>query len=70
MMTQLKNDYAKGHQTFPDTVKKSQALVTTWEGKKVPVHGANGRLMFSNAVKENYGKGDVAGAGGAQESGG
>ena len=70
MITQLRNDYAKGQQTYPEMVQKSQALLTAWEGEKYPLHGSNEGLSFSNVVNENNDDRGDSGDTDAQASGG
>ena len=66
MITQLQNNYAKGQQTYPATVQKSQALLTAWEEGKAPVHRSNKGLSFANVVNNDNGDGGDAGDGDAQ----
>ena len=70
IMTQIRKNYAMGEKTYPEKVKKSQALLMAWEGEKAPTRGSNKGLSFSNFMNNNGGDGDAAGNGGAQESGG
>ena len=69
-MKKLKNYYSKGQHNYPPTVKKAQAMLTAWEGDKLPVHGSNEGLAFNNVVNDNNGNGDAAGDSGTHESGG
>ena len=70
MMTQLHNDYAKGHKTYPDTAQKAQALLKEGEGKKSPIHGSNEGIIFSNVVNNKNGNRGAASNGDTQASGG
>ena len=69
-MTQIRNDYAKGHQTYPETVQKDQAVLMAWEGEKYPVHRPNGGLSFSNVVNNYSDNRGASGDGDTQVSGG
>ena len=70
MMTQIRNDYAKGEQTYPVRVQKAQALLTAWEGGKAPLHGSNKGIRFSNAVNNNDGNRGAVNGGDTHTSGG
>ena len=70
MITHLRNDYEKGQQTYPETVQKLQALLTTWEGEKDPVHRSNKGLSFTNVVNNEDKNGGNAGDGDDKASGG
>ena len=68
MTTQLRNDYTKGQQIYPETVQKVQAVLMVWEGEKSLVHGSNEGLSFTNVVDDNS-DGVDAGDSDAQASG-
>ena len=70
MMTQLRKNYSKGQQTYPETVQKEQVLLTVWEGVKYPVHGSNEGLSLSSVVNGNDGDKGAAGDRNTQASGG
>ena len=70
MMTQLINDYAKGKRKYPPMVQTLQALMTEWERGKIPVHGSNDGLTFTNVVNDDDGNRDATCGGGTHESGG
>ena len=69
VITQLRNDYSKGQQTYPETVHNSQSLLMAWEGETLPVHRCNKGLSFFNIVNNNDDGEGAAVNGNAQASG-
>ena len=69
-MNQLCNDYAKGQQTYPVTVKNLQALLTAWEGENAPLHIYNEGLSFPNVVNGKDSNRGATRNGDTQASGG
>ena len=50
--------------------QKAQALLTSWEGEKSPVHGSNKEIIFSNVVNNDGGNRVAAVDGDTQARGG